>query len=127
MKPSVGTLSSVTWVGRGTYASVKKTLESYRKEGRRIATNLFDPTVMSSRESLNNDGDDETFSVPAKQASALSGFHPKVCQHIIDEFMKIEAEHAERLLSGRPNNYHVLNHLILNISPMENALSNKHQ
>jgi hypothetical protein len=96
MKPTVGTLSSLTWLSRGTYASVRKTIETYRNEGRRISPKLFD-TVSSPtyNEQLQEDDDDKEVSSAAKTAATRSGFHPKVCQHILDEFEKIKLEREQ--------------------------------
>ncbi|CAF1179781.1 unnamed protein product, partial [Rotaria sordida] len=97
MKPAVGTLSSVTWLSRGTYASVKKTVETYKNEGRLISTKLFN-TASSTQdnEQLQTD-DNEKISSAAKIAAIRSGFHPKVCQHILDEFEKIKIERTKNI------------------------------
>ncbi|CAF3768930.1 unnamed protein product [Rotaria sordida] len=97
MKPAVGTLSSVTWLSRGTYASVKKTVETYKNEGRLISTKLFN-TASSTQdnEQLQTD-DNEEISSAAKIAAIRSGFHPKVCQHILDEFEKIKIERTKNI------------------------------
>ena len=99
VKPSVGTLSSLTWLGRGTYASVKKAVDTYRNEGRRISTKLSH--AASGRHVQDDDVDDQgDVSAPVKRAAAVSGFHPRVCQQIIDEFDKIKAEQEHQVMSS---------------------------
>jgi hypothetical protein len=95
MKPTVGTLSSVTWLGRGTYASVAKAVETYRNEGRRISTKLFDTASLTTCNGESSVDDDEEISSATKNAAAVSGFHPKICQHILQEFEKIKIEREQ--------------------------------
>ncbi|CAF0780893.1 unnamed protein product [Adineta steineri] len=95
VKPTVGTLSSVTYLSRGAYASVRKTIETYRNEGRHISSKLFDTSSSNEGdESLQKNNDDEEISTIIKTAATRSGFHPKVCQHIIQEFEKIKQEQS---------------------------------
>ncbi|CAF0916207.1 unnamed protein product [Adineta ricciae] len=93
MKPSISTVSSLTWLSRGVYASVQNVVEKYRKEGRRISSKLFDGTSLSR--DIQNDGDQEVSPV-ARVAANASGLHPKVCQIIIVEFEKIKREYNQR-------------------------------
>jgi len=102
MKPSLSSLSSITWLGRGVDASVRNVLEKYKKEGRHLSPKIFDVTSslsIASNEETQNDNHRDVSS-PAKIAANISGFHPKVCQHIIDEFEKIKAEHERHLASS---------------------------
>ena len=92
LKPSIGTMSSLTWLGRGTYASVKKAVETYGREGRRIPPGLFDAASTASDESSKEHEDDYSISPAIKKAAALSGLHPRVCQYIVDEFEKVKTE-----------------------------------
>ncbi|CAF3732724.1 unnamed protein product [Adineta steineri] len=95
VKPTVGTLSSVTYLSRGAYASVRKTIETYRNEGRHISSKLFDTSSSNEGdESLQKNNDVEEISTIIKTAATRSGFHPKVCQHIIQEFEKIKQEQS---------------------------------
>ncbi|CAF0924905.1 unnamed protein product [Adineta steineri] len=95
VKPTVGTLSSVTYLSRGAYASVRKTIETYRNEGRHISSKLFDTSSSNEGdESLQKNNDDEEISTIIKTAATRSGYHPKVCQHIIQEFEKIKQEQS---------------------------------
>ena len=100
VKPSVGTLSSITWLGRGTYASVAKAVEAYQKEGRRISTNLFDraPTTSNGEQGTVPE-DDSDIPASVRKAALVSGFHPSVCQDIIAEFEKIKAERKQATAS----------------------------
>jgi hypothetical protein len=98
VKPAVGTLSSITWLSRGTYASVRKTIETYKNEGRRISPALFDTTSSSKcKNGQLEEDEDKEISPAAKIAAAKSGFHPKVCQHILNEFEKIKLEHEQKM------------------------------
>jgi ABC-type uncharacterized transport system substrate-binding protein len=103
VKPTVGTLSSLTWLSRGTYASVKKTFVTYQSEGRHISTKLFDTassTTFTGELQQNDDDDDEEVSSAAKIAAARSNFHPLVCQLILDEFEKIKDEREPKMASS---------------------------
>ncbi|CAF3658202.1 unnamed protein product [Rotaria sp. Silwood1] len=100
MKPAVGTMSSLTWLSRGTYASVRKAIETYRNEGRRISRKLFDSALSTQDNEQLQVDDDEGISSAAKTAATKSGFHPKVCQHILDEFEKIKIEHERKMASS---------------------------
>jgi hypothetical protein len=102
MKPTVGTLASVTWLGRGTYASVRDVVRNYKQEGRRMSPTLFDvaSSLSTASNSQTQDDEDTEISSAAKTAANISGFHPKVCQNIIDEFEKIKAEHERHMDSS---------------------------
>ena len=98
IKPTVGILSSLTWLSRGSYASIRDLVENYKKEGRYISSALIDVNTLLSTA---NNGQiqnevDESISLAAKSAANVSGFHPKICQHIIDEFQKIKTEHEKK-------------------------------
>lgn len=98
IKPTVGILSSLTWLSRGSYASIRHLVENYKKEGRYISSALID--VNASLSAANTDGThnevDERISSAANSAANVSGFHPKICQHIIDEFQKIKTEYEKK-------------------------------
>ncbi len=95
----MGTHPSLTRLARGPYASVSKTVEIYRNEGRYISTKLFDITPSTTNNEQLQDNDDEEISSAAKTAATASGFHPKVCQHILDEFEKIKLEREQITVS----------------------------
>jgi len=99
LKPVIGTMSSLTWLGRGSYVSLRNVIENYKKEGRYISSNLIEVT------STNNDAQTQNenmkhISSAAKNASKISGYHPEVCQHIIDEFQRIKSEHEQEKKSS---------------------------
>ncbi|CAF3156855.1 unnamed protein product [Rotaria sp. Silwood2] len=100
MKPAVGTMSSLTWLSRGTYASVRKAIKIYRNEGRRVSRKLFDSALSTQDNQRLQVDDDQEISSAAKTAATKSGFHPKVCQHILDEFEKIKIEHERKMASS---------------------------
>ncbi|CAF1210538.1 unnamed protein product [Adineta steineri] len=103
MKPGLSTLSSITWLSRGVYANATNVLDNYKKEGRRISPNVFNVTSSLStanNEEIQNENDKEV-SFIARTAANISGFHPKICQNIIDEFEKIKAEHEQHMNSLR--------------------------
>jgi hypothetical protein len=105
LKPSVGILSSVTWLSRGTYASVRKTVETYQNEGRRFSRKLFDTASSTTfNGELQQNDDDEEVSSAAKIAAARSNFHPRVCQLILDEFEKIKNEPEQKMASMKKRN-----------------------
>ena len=74
----------------GLVASVKKAADTYQNEGRRISTKLLH--AASDKHGPKDDEDQIDVSPAVKRAAASSGFHPRVCQQIIDEFKKIQAE-----------------------------------
>lgn len=98
IKPTVGILSSLTWLSRGSYASIRHLVENYKKEGRHISSALIDVnTSLSTTSSDQTQNEvDESISSAAKSAANISGFHPKICQHIIDEFHKIKTEYEKK-------------------------------
>jgi hypothetical protein len=100
MKPTVGTHSSITWLSRGTYASVRKVVETYRNEGRRISSKLFDTTSSTEGNEQCPEDDDEEISMAVKTAATRSGFHPKICQHILHQFEKIKIEQEQKVTSS---------------------------
>ena len=102
MKPTVGTCASVIWLTRGAYASIRTLIENYKKEGRHISSKLFDDNLSSSNETnvQTEDEDNINISSVAKHAANISGYHPKVCQCIIDEFKKIQNEHEQKMASS---------------------------
>jgi hypothetical protein len=100
LKPTIGTLASLTWLSRGTYASIRDLVVNYKKEGRYISSTLIDVNLSLSTANNVQTQDDKRISSAAKTAANISGFHPKVCQHIIDEFEKIKIEHEQKKVSS---------------------------
>ncbi|CAF4370313.1 unnamed protein product, partial [Adineta steineri] len=112
VKPIAGTLSSITWLGRGTYASVKNAMTTGSAD--RISTAIktlgFEPiTPIADKEEeqennnniINDNADDEDNEAShiAKVASALSGLKPKVCQQILNDFEQVK-KNRKRISAG---------------------------
>lgn len=126
VKPAIGTLSSITWLSRGTYASVVKAVEAYQQEGRRISPNLFNTASNGTNDTSSNPDERKDMSEAVKKAAAVSGFHPTVCRHIISEFEKVKAERKHRNASPSPQRQNALNTLLANGKETLQALrSNK--
>ncbi len=93
VKPVAGTLSSITWLGRGTYASVHKVVTNHETDGISNLTKTLEFPLVSltndeKQQQENDDDDDNEISHAAKMASAVSGYYPKICQQILTEFEK---------------------------------------
>ncbi|CAF3767725.1 unnamed protein product [Adineta steineri] len=112
VKPIAGTLSSITWLGRGTYASVKNamTTGSADRVSTAIKTLGFEPITPvadkeEEQENNNNiindnvDDEDNEGSHIAKVSSALSGLKPKVCQQILNDFEQVK-KNRKRISAG---------------------------
>ncbi|CAF0850394.1 unnamed protein product [Adineta steineri] len=103
VKPAAATFSSITWLGRGTFASAKKALKN--RDGDKKATSikvLDSPSTTEDKQHQENDkhesdvnDNDNDISQAAKKAANISDFHPTVCQHILDEFDKIKIQHDQ--------------------------------
>lgn len=104
LKPTVGSLASVTWLGRGMYASVKKKRRKKRKNGDHIINKLSVQSAISS--SSDNDEhdqqDNENYPGNIKFAAIVSGYPAAICQEIIDEFEKVK-NHQEQIAALSPN------------------------
>jgi hypothetical protein len=125
MKPTVGTLSSLTWLSRGTYASVRRTVETYRNEGRRISTKLFDTAALTTSDGELEEDDDEEISSANKIAAVRSGFHPKVCQHILYEFEKIKIEREQKMVSTMKKKKSITDFFSNSSETLQNLLQNR--
>ncbi|CAF1461712.1 unnamed protein product, partial [Adineta steineri] len=95
VKPTSGSLASVTWLSRGMYASMKKKRRSTSTDEKQTLINKI--SVQSS-----SDGDDDD-DVPKniKFASVVSGYSTEICQHILDEFNKIKKRYEENDTSSQ--------------------------
>lgn len=105
VKPATATLSSISWLGRGTYATLRKAVKDYdtnqKKLERKRSTSIpSSPMIGARQEHVMNvtsvsdnedDGDDIEITQAAQTAAADSGFHPKICQYILNEFMRIKS------------------------------------
>jgi hypothetical protein len=100
VKPTVGTLASVTWLSRGTYASVRKKVGTHRNKERCISTRLFDTVSSTTFNGELQQDNDEEVSPAAKIAAAKSNFHPRICQRILNEFEKIKNKREQKPVSS---------------------------
>lgn len=98
IKPAAGSLASVTWLGRGMYASIHG---RNRKNNNKHERNIIDPDraqlLLSSSDTDEQEQQDGKDDIPAniKFASIVSGYAPDVCQKILDEFEKIKKYQEE--------------------------------
>ncbi|CAF1531939.1 unnamed protein product [Adineta ricciae] len=107
VKPTVGSLASVTWLGRGMYASVKK-----RKRSRTVKENslinkisaqtAFPALSSTDDEEHEDDKDDDEIPRTIKFAAIVSGYSADVCQDILDKFEQVK-KHHERLRISSPD------------------------
>ncbi|UJR08606.1 hypothetical protein I4U23_012865 [Adineta vaga] len=105
VKPTTATLSSVTWLSRGTYATVKKAVKNCdtskkNTENKSTASAPSSPMIGYKQQqherdiNFQSDNDDHEsigISQVAKIAAEDSGFHPRLCQQILDEFTRIKS------------------------------------
>lgn len=89
VKPTVGSLASVTWLSRGAYADMK--------EKRRRRDNKSDDkhTVMNDAEARSSSATDSDASRSLRFASVISGYPVEVCQQILDEFERVKKHQKE--------------------------------
>jgi hypothetical protein len=118
IKPTVGSLASVTWLGRGMYASMKKKKKK-KKNGidkeHVIINKLSVQSSFSLSSSADNDeqeqqddiDDDDNDDIPRniKFAAVVYGYSAEVCQQILDEFEKVK-KHQEQIAACSPNQTH---------------------
>ena len=96
LKPLVGTLSSITWLCRGLYASVNNPmLAEQEDEASAINTLGLDISSSSSSSDISLDSeqhqeDDENISQIVSEASTATGYPPEVCKRILRKFDKIK-------------------------------------
>ncbi|UJR35014.1 hypothetical protein I4U23_027790 [Adineta vaga] len=111
VKPTVGSLASVTWLGRGMYASMKK------RKGRKSRIDdqhhlvnkisVQSPSSSSSSSADENEQaeeaeEDENVPRTIKFAAVVSGYSTKICQDILDQFEKVK-KHREELAMYSPD------------------------
>jgi hypothetical protein len=113
VKPTVGSLSAVTWLSRGTYATVKKKKNKTKVEPIIIDRNpaqspLSSPSGIDEQEPQDNDEDNDT---PGniKFASIVSGYPTDVCQQILDEFEMVK-RYREQIATTPSNEKHKPRH-----------------
>jgi hypothetical protein len=100
LKPLVGTLSSVTWLCRGLYASVNNPMLD-NKDEETSAANTLGLNSSSSDMTLDNEQQqqyDDSISQVAVEAAAATGFKPEQCKRILFEFDKIKQQRVDNRL-----------------------------
>ncbi|CAF0766430.1 unnamed protein product [Adineta ricciae] len=99
IKPVVGTLASLTWLGRGIYAEAKH-LSHHRNSNSDDRLSVFTP---GHRRSSSGSSVTTNESSPEGQASLLSGLQVKVCKQILTEFERIKYDRNTRSSSSSVN------------------------
>ncbi|CAF2766344.1 unnamed protein product [Rotaria sp. Silwood2] len=101
VKPLVGSLTLVTWLGRGMYASMQKknnnkkngANDEHIKINKLSVRSTFSSSDIDQQES--HDDNNEVSRI-IKFASVVSGYAVEVCQQILDEFDKVK-KHQEQI------------------------------
>lgn len=97
IKPVVGTLASLTWLGRGIYAEMRHTCTHRNSKPDRSLSVL---TPSGHRRSSSGSSVSTPDSSPEERASLESGLRTEICQEILTEFERIKNErHAKSSLS----------------------------
>jgi sterol 3beta-glucosyltransferase len=93
IKPVVGTLASITWLGRGLYAEAK--LSKHHKDSNsNHRLSVLTPNGHRRSSSGSTIMNEDTS--PAGQASFESGLHIDICKQILTEFERIKTEHSSK-------------------------------
>jgi hypothetical protein len=101
IKPVVGTLASLTWLGRGIYAQAKYlTQQKDSKSDNRLS--VLNPTGHQRTSSASITMTEDTS--PEGRASLESGLRIDICQQILTEFERIKHEHSSKSSSSIPDN-----------------------
>jgi hypothetical protein len=118
IKPVVGTLASLTWLGRGIYAQAKyltqqkdsksdKRLSVLNTTGHRRASSasitMTEDTSPEASASITMTEDTS----PEGRASLESGLRIDICQQILTEFERIKHEHSSKSSSSTSDNEHL--------------------
>ena len=93
IKPTVGSLASVTWLSRGIYASIR---QNSQNRGKTKANGLINtsPVQLSPKSDGKQRFDsDENTPTSIKFAAVVSGYSTNVCQDILNEFEKVKQRH----------------------------------
>jgi hypothetical protein len=99
LKPAAGTLSSVTWLCRGVFATINNIMivdkgeEACTFNTLGLASSSAN-TTQDKQQQQNNDNISQT----ANAASAITGFEQEVCKQIVSEFDEIKKQRFERQL-----------------------------
>ncbi len=93
IKPVVGTLASITWLGRGIYAEAKQ-LTHHKKSDSNEQLSVLSPAGHRRTSSgpliMNEDVS------PEDRASLESGLKIDICEQILTKFERIKNEHSSR-------------------------------
>jgi hypothetical protein len=97
LKPLVGTLSSITWLCRGLYASINNPILGDKEdEASAVNTLGLDTSSSSSDMALDNEQqDDDNISQAAAEASVTTGLKPELCKRILNQFDKIKRQRVD--------------------------------
>ncbi|CAF3102495.1 unnamed protein product, partial [Rotaria sp. Silwood2] len=101
IKPAVGTLASLTWLGRGVYAETKNLSRRKDDNSNNHLTVLHSPRYKrSSSESRIMDEDTS----PENRALLESGLSIDICKKILNEFEQIKNQYNSKNSSSTNNN-----------------------
>lgn len=92
VKPVVGTLASITWLGRGIYAEAKN--YSHRKGSDSEDRSYMMSSHKTRRPSPSTSGSDDDS--PEIRASLESGLHIEICIKILEEFENVKQQNDEK-------------------------------
>ena len=99
LKPLVGTLSSVTWLCRGLYASVNNPMLNDKDDEANTVNTLGLSSSSSSSSDMILDNEQQQYndsiSEVAIEAAMATGFKPEQCKRILFEFNKIKKQRSD--------------------------------
>lgn len=98
VKPTAGSLASVTWLGRGLYATARKNKCRTRKFNENA---VIDKLTLPSVAAEENESETDEIPATIRFASVVSGYSPETCQQILDECEKVK-QHQEAVASLSP-------------------------
>ncbi|CAF1106454.1 unnamed protein product [Adineta ricciae] len=93
LKPVVGTLSSLTWLCRGFYASFNNSLLNNKDDEADVA-NTIDLDLSTLNLAQNNLQDEQSVSEAATLAASKTGFKPSTCEQILSKFDRIKQQYS---------------------------------
>ena len=92
LKPVVGTLSSLTWLCRGFYASFSNPALNTQDDETDVA-NTIDLDLLTLNLPQNNLQDEQSASEAATLAASKTGFKPSTCEQILSKFDRIKQQY----------------------------------
>ncbi|CAF3779665.1 unnamed protein product [Rotaria socialis] len=101
IKPAVGTLASITWLGRGIYAHSKQLRKNKHSSDHLL---ISSSTGVRRRSSGSTTLSEDTS--PAGMASFESGLRIEICQKILSDFEQIKSKHNSKAFLLVNNNEH---------------------